>query len=182
MFSKSLFFKTILLSSIALLFVSCGGSKHHRHDYVGAANVKISGKPTTIDTGDRTTIKINISKLHIDGILLKIHYPSSLRYVVNSAYIHVDDIDIPLDPDVDVDVINYANAGHFLVFFLNRYMLDDKNYGTLHLELEGKGYVKKGEVGVDADVNDLTIDDEYEFDPLNPEYSAESYINVTVRR
>ena len=179
---KFLFIKTTLLSFLAISAISCGGGKHHHHDYVGAANVSISGRPTTIDTGDRTTIKINISKVHNDGILLKIHYPNSLRYVVNSAYIHVDDIDIPLTPDVDTDVNNYANAGHFLVFFLNRYVLDDKNYGTLNLELEGKSYIKKGEIGVDADVNDLTIDDECEFDPLNPEYSAEAYINVTVRR
>jgi len=170
------FFLTLLL---LMLCASCGKSSH-KDDFVGAANVTINASPKRIDTGDRTRVKLTISDVHEDGILLKIYYPSAFTYVNYSAYLKVNDMEYDIDPNVDVAAGESVKSGHYLVFFFAKSDFGEKNYGELTLELVGSYSVKDGTIGVDPDVNDLEIPDKDEFNPFDPQYQAEATVVVSV--
>ena len=167
-------FITIILT-ISLIF-SCG-DENDGDSFVGAADVSLSAEPSRIDTGDRTQITSRISNLHPDGIILIINYPEELLFVSSSAMIQLDDE----EPDDISPLFNQTgDNGNFLVFFIEPDDLDDSSSADITFELEGIDDLEDGTIGVDADVNDILIDNLLEFDIENPEFLAEREVNVSI--
>jgi len=171
---------TILLITLTFLvsaLSSCGGSSSSGgSDFFGAGFVSISAQPNQIDTGNRTKITTFISDTHKDGVLLKFRMPLALFYVPGTARLRVDNNEKTLTPDVNIETADEI----FMVYFLEQKDFGMNNVGKLTFELRGNEILSKGRVEVDLDVNDKFIEDEVEFDPENPEFTATDWVEITV--
>ncbi|MCO6430954.1 MAG: hypothetical protein J5J00_08845 [Deltaproteobacteria bacterium] len=160
---------------LATSLFGCGGGGGGSN-FAGAALVRISAQPRTIDVGDQTQIRITISDVHQNGIALKIRYPSDLEYVRNSAILQVEGEEVDLAPAVNTS----DGDDTFLVFFLSNDTFGKDDRGELFVELEGKAENEDAGVEVDADVDDPDIDNDSEFSVDMPEFSAEDEIFIFI--
>lgn len=168
--------KALVVGTLSLLLSGCGGGGGDGDSFIGAANLSVRTSPSTIDTGDRTQVTIDVSDVHENGILLKVRIPAALAYVPASAFLIVDDNDIDIGPDKNVA----DNNRRFLVFFLDQNDFDDNGSGKVQFQLVGNDSVSDGEIEVDADVNDPLVNDDNEFDVTSPEFGAEDATDITV--
>lgn len=163
---------------LALTLTACGSSSDgdSGDSFVGAALVALQISPSSIDTGDRTRVTVDISDVHDNGISLKIRFPSGLRYVASSAVLQIEDADLDVSPTVNVNSSNQT----FLVFYFDSVTFSEFS-GKLTLELEGTKIVRDGEIEIDADVDDPDIGNDVEFSPDAPEFDAEESASIQVR-
>jgi len=167
-----------LITSLVLTLIGCGGGGGGNDSFVGAAIATVDVSPNRIDTGDRTLVTIFAQSIHRDGILVKLRMPSGLEYVPGRGKLKVGRNEFNFSPAVNrLD----QDERLYLVYFVSPSMLGSEENFELRLELEGKARVINGRIEVDADVNDLTIPDEQEFDISNPEFTAEDWAPVVVR-
>jgi hypothetical protein len=172
---------SILLSVCMLCLIvgltACGGGGSD-DEFIGAAVINVSISPSNIDTGDRARLKITISDVHSNGIALKILFPDGLEYVDDSAELTVDDDSNPIDPAINM----LSSDGVYLVFYLPQTLFGEEGLsdGELDLELEGTSEVRNGEIEVDADVDDPTVDNADEFDVDDPEFLSEDSTEIEV--
>ncbi len=162
---------------IALFSVGCGGGGGGGGGFVGAANVSLQARPTSIDTGDNTRLTVQISEVHEDGIALKVRFPKALTYVPDSAILDADDTEYDVTPEDNVSINNYT----YLVFYFDRSTFGNADFGSFTLELKAKTEVEDETIGVDADIDDPLVDNTHEFQSDNPEFAAESEVSIRVR-
>jgi hypothetical protein len=179
---------TLLLTAITIpSMVGCGGGGggDDSGDFSGAANVSMSVKPSSLDSGDRTLVRVDVSDVHENGIALKFRYPAGLVYVPNSATILVDDKETAIKPRVNA--VTSDDESVYLVFYLPQKLFrrTGQDYsgesGTVELQLVGKLAVRDGLVEVDADVDDPGIADSVEFNLSKPEFLAEDQQSISVQ-
>jgi hypothetical protein len=169
---------------VSLATACGGGGGGGGEDFVGAATVAIRLQPSTIDSGDRTQVTIDIGDVHENGIALKVRFPDGLRYVPGSAALDVNDDDTKLTPSVNALVEDDNSI--YLVFYLSQSLFrrGEAEYrgemGSLKLQLEGRTVVRDGKVQVDADVDDPQESNETEFTLSNPEFAAEDEASIRV--
>ncbi len=174
-------YRAIALGCVLLTAASCGsGSGDGDSSFIGAAVVSISTSPKVIDTGDRTKVQVTIDDVHPDGIALKIFYPHGLEYVENSAVLKIDDSTVNVPPAVNRSAGSTLRSGTYLVFFFPANLFSEGR-GILNFELEASDIVQRGEIAVDADVDDPLIENPGEFDIENPEFGAEDAVEISVR-
>ena len=155
---------------------SCGGGGGG-NSYIGAAIVNVDTQPTKIDPGNRTFVKIGISDIHPNGILLKIRFPVGLKYATQTASLNVDGKKSVVNP-----IYNLKSSDEFiyLVFVFSQEIFGKSNLGTLNLQLEGVSEIKDGKIEVDPDVDDPTIPNNMEFTVANPTFSSEAETKIKV--
>lgn len=158
--------KFTLLIVFSLLSFSCGGGSSGSGIDSGPASARISVTPSVIDTGDITIVEVILKDFIESSIVVKIRFPSGLRYVPESSVIVVDDIILDTGPEDIAETTDYG----YLVYYLDEYMFYPRGYGTLKFVLAGIANVPDGKIGVDVDFDNLNIDNEEEFDPSNPLY------------
>jgi hypothetical protein len=162
-----------------------GGGGSDDSDFVGAATVRITARPSEIDTGDQTKISTEVGNVSPDGIALKFRFPSGLRYVPNSASLEVNDDSTEFSPTVNQSASR--NDDNYVVFFLTQsaFQQSGQDYngesGTFTFKLEGVSEVQNGLVEVDPDVDDPDIDNSTEFSVDSPEFSAEDEATIQVQ-
>lgn len=176
LYSYMPFARFIILLLALSVFSSCGGGDDDDSSFVGAAIVSINTSPRKIDTGDRTQTRVTIQEVHENGILLKVRFPAALSYVLDSAILEVDGDEIDVGPAINSGDENDV----YLVFFFSNDTFGEDARGTLTFELEASSGTKKGEIEVDADVDDPLVDNGSEFDTENPEFVAESTTSIEV--
>jgi hypothetical protein len=170
-------FGILALFALPLLTACGGGGGGDDEDFAGAGNASMRVTPTTIDIGDRAQIRIEISQINEDGIIVKIRMPEGIRYVPDTAQLLVDGDETDLTPDRDVLVDDDV----FVVFFLEQEDFDDDFRGVLELQIKGLEKVSSGDIEVDIDVDDPLIPNDIEFDPEEPEFQAEDSVTISVR-
>lgn len=161
-----------------------GGGSADGGNFSGAANASIQTQPSTIDSGDRTRVSIELFDVHENGIAVKIRYPEGLTYVASSAFLFVNEKKIDVSPTINDSApkedLNY------LVFYLgqNLFRRAGEEYtgegGTLILQLEGRDTIRDGEIEVDPDVDDPAEDNSSEFKIDTPEFVAEDATSISV--
>ena len=161
------------LATITLL-AGCGsggGGGGDGGDFVGAALVQIDASPRSIDTADRTQLRVEISDVHEDGIYLKIRYPEGLKFVGNSSVLVVNGGETDLAP-----IINQpAENGNFLIYSFDQDDFGRDLNGELRLQLEAIDELAGGFIEVDADVRTQQA-----FDVENPNFGAEDGVEIEV--
>jgi hypothetical protein len=172
------FFSKISLVVSVFTLCSCGvgGGGGGGSDFVGAAETSVEASPSTIDTGDRTEVKIDISDVHPNGIVLKVRIPKGLSYVPSSAFLTLDDDPIDIGPKKNVTKDNYV----YLVFFLTQAQFGDDGQGRISFQLVGNSSLEDGKIDVDADVNDPLKNDDTEFNASNPTFEPEASTDIEV--
>lgn len=172
----------IWLISIFTLLVftitSCGGGGGgSSNDFQGAARVFISASPIRIDTGDRMQVSIDISEIHPDGILLKIKFPTGLRYVPASSFFKIDNFTGDASP-----LANEIGDGNnrFLVYSVKPSSFGEREQGKLHFEIQGIAEVESGQIQVDPDVDNPLISNSEEFNVDSPDFSPEDGLGIAV--
>ena len=164
-----------LVSLVPLFFIACGEGGENGDDFVGAGNVNITATPNKIDTGDRTRVSIKLSEINLNGISLKILFPSGLSYVPDSTNLIIDKNTSKIEPNFNIS----GTGGHFIVYFLAESLFKDKK-GEIVLELEGISRFTKGRIDVDVDVDNPLIANADEFDANDPKFTAESSASIEV--
>lgn len=163
---------TLLVSAI---LTGCGGGGGGG-EFTGPALVSVDADPSSIDTGDRTTVTIEIQEVNDDGIMLKIRTPIGLSYVSDSGTLTVDGIQINLDP-----ASNTADTSfNYLVYFLSRKLFGTENRGTVNVVFDGTAAIETGAIDVDPDIDNPTISNTTEFDVAAPKFSAEDSQTIVV--
>jgi hypothetical protein len=181
---KTLSLSSLLCGTLIAFAAACGGGGGGGDDFVGAATVGITLQPSSIDSGDRTQVTVDIGDVHDNGIALKIRFPNGLRYVPSSASLLVDEQQTKLTPTVNA--LAEDENSIYLVFYLSQSLFsssgDEYNgqVGTLRLQLEGRKAVKDGTVEVDADVDDPQESNDSEFSISTPEFAAEDEASIEV--
>ena len=160
---------------IILLSTACGGGGSSQ-GFVGAATVKITAEPNKIDTGDRMQLTVILEDVSENNIILKIRYPESLKYVLSSSFLNIDSETLDVSPAFNLN----DDGKNYLVYFLAASIFNETSKGELTLQLEGISLLEKGEVEVDADVDDPLINNNVEFDVSQPEFAAESSSDIEV--
>lgn len=171
--------KIYIASAFLLIFLtSCGGggSDGGGSGFVGAAQVSLKASPKTIDTGDRTEVRISVSDVNESGIALKIRFPSSLAYVPSSALLIVDGDEKDATPTVNAS----KDDDIYLVFYFSQDDFGADAEGEVVVLLEGVSSEAAGFIEVDADVDDPAIDNASEFSLEEPEFVAESDSGIVV--
>jgi hypothetical protein len=178
-------FVLVALSPLSLSGCGGGGGGDDTGDFSGAANVSLSVNPSTIDSGDRTFVRLELSDVHPNGIALKIRYPQGLVYVPNSGTLVVDEKETAIKPRVNA--VTPDEESVYLVFYLPQKLFRraGQEYsgepGTVELQLVGKLAVQDGLVEVDADVDDPGVADTLEFNISKPEFLAEDLQSISVQ-
>ncbi len=173
-------------TSLVLMTTGClGGGGGGDSEFVGAAQISLRTSPGTIDTRDRTQVRINISKVIDTGIILKIRYSNKLNYAINTSKLKIESEDEGTSVAPAHNVTNDGTT--YLVYFLPRSAFGDSESdedmsekGTLTLELIGTDRLRDGIIEADADVNDPTISDDVEFDINSPAFEGETEASITV--
>ena len=178
---------TILLTSLSTtILCGCGGGGgDSSSDFSGAANVSMSVQPSTLDSGDRALVSVEVSDVHPNGIALKFRYPSGLTYVPKSGSLFVDEKKATLKPAIIA--ISSDGESTYLVYYLPQKLFRraGQQYagdpGTVEFQLVGKSAVHDGLIEVDADVDDPTVSNTTEFNISKPEFLAEDQQGITVQ-
>lgn len=158
--------KAAVFIVLALFAAGCGGGGDGGDG--GPANVDISAFPEKLDAGDLTNVKITISDVNEDGIMLKIRTPLGLDYVNDTGYLKVDDVLINLDPDF----YQADSKFNYLVYFLPRNYFGESNYGELTVQYQGSGAIPAGTIDVDADLDNPAVSHGKQFTVSAPNFTA----------
>lgn len=172
---KSIIKACLCLLTISLLVACGGGGGGNSDDFAGAARLSLKASPTTIDSGDRLKISVEIRDVHPKGIALKIRVPVGLDYVLDSGVLSVNGDELDISPTENV----ISDDMLYLVFYLDAEDFDEST-GTVSIEFEGSEEIRSGQIEVDADVDDPLIDNSSEFDIDSPEFDAEDEVTIEV--
>lgn len=170
------------INTLVLLFSfgGCGGGGGGSGSgFIGAAETSISASPSAIDTGDRTEITVHISQVNKNGIALKLRYPPSLQYVVDSSLLIVNSSEVEIAPTVH----NTKDSKTYLVYYIpqSNFGTDGKDEGDVTVFLEGASAASEAKVEVDADVDDPLISNDSEFNIDEPEFAAEDEATLEIQ-
>lgn len=167
----------LTISFLALISCGVGGGGGGGDSFDGAAHVSLDIDPNEIDAGDQLTATVDIHDVHEDGIMLKIRVPSGLSYIVDSTTLEVSDRIYDWDPTTRKSDSKY----NYVIYFLDRDIFGDDDYGRLSVKFLGTSAVDDGKIEIDPDINNRQVTDTREFDVSDPRFSAEAEEGVTVR-
>ena len=165
----------ILLVSLFLNFCG-GGGGGGVSSAPDPAHVTIDANPSSIDSGDRTAVTVDIYDVNDLGISLKIRYPTGLDYVVSSAHLEIDGQTYSAIP---AGSEQSSSEYSYLVFYFSKSVFGDES-GRLSLFLQGNGAVD-GQVQVDVDLDDPTLSNSSEFTVTDPKFNAQDAAGIEVR-
>ncbi len=167
-----------VLSLYLALCVGCGGSGGDNF-FGGAAYVKIQASPDLIDVGDSTFVVVDVDDVNDPAFFLKIRFPAGLDYIRGSSYLRVGNEDFQRDPDVVFTSTSENNK--YMVYFLTRAEMGEKKKTRISFDLVGIARVSKGDIEVDADIDDPNEVNSQEFSVNEPKFDQEASDEVRVR-
>lgn len=157
------------------LLASCGGGGGGGLSGGPSADVNIDADPNHIDSGDRTTVYLEIANIREESIAIKIRYPVGLTYVAGSAYYIIDGDEFTTNP-----TNNDSDTTHeYLVFYLSQDGFPSGK-GTLVITLEGTADVPDDVIEVDIDLDDPDEGNGTEFDVTDPQFDAQDDDSIRV--
>lgn len=174
------FIKALVLSCLVVIGCGGGGGGEDTVDS-GIATVRIRNTPNLIDIGDTTFVTLDVYDIIDDGsIILKIQAPEGLNYLLGSSSIELGGSQVIRDPDM---VFNSAtDRSNYLVYFVSKFELQERNNLTLRFQLTGENPVANGAIGVDVDLDNPNIPNANEVEVENPKFSAEDETAIKVIR
>lgn len=130
-----------------------------------------------IDSGDLCHVRIDIREPNSNGVVLKVRFPTSIKYSDGSAVLFAgDDGARWVDPAFSETVDTFR----YLVFFLRTRPGDLGGHLALELDVKGIKGDRDATIAVDLDNNDPNVPDAREFDPRRPRFSALEERGITI--
>lgn len=171
--------KAACLLPLVLCIAACGGGGGGSDSSSGsAAFVSIDASPSTIDSGDRIRVEVNLEAVNEDGIILKVRYPRDLEYVIDSSSLNSDGSDQDISPSFNE---SGPDGKNYLVYFLSQSRFSEDGSGKVSFQLKGVDAMTEGQIEVDPDIDDPLIANPGEFNIDEPEFNAEDAVTVRVR-
>ncbi len=166
---------------IGLTLSGCGGGGGGGGDDFEAASVSVSVSPSSIDTGDRAEVRVQVSDVTPDGIILKIRFPAELSYVTGTSFLQVAS---DQEEDRDIDPVYYVPGdtedASFLVFTFTLSDFGQDNSGEVVFQLRGDAPTSNDSLeGVDVDA-DFRGTEELTQEFATGEFSAEDHTDLRV--
>ena len=180
--------KAVIFGSALGLTLACGSGGSGGLNGGGPASVNIKMEPNKIDSGDRATVTVELGDVDTD-IAIKIQMPAGLRYVTETSFFIVGNRSFDSFPEDDTAAAEAAAAAaaeaegnttttttasstHYLVYYADSAIFDDGK-GELVFELEGTANIPSGEIAVDIDLDNSSINNNTEFDSTDPKFDAQ---------
>lgn len=140
-----------------------------------AARVSLAVDRNNIDTGDLMGVRVFLSDVRPEGVLLKLRYPEGLRYRRASSELETDGDVVDIDPFTE----RRKNELAYLVYILPREAFGDSGSGIVRFTLDAVERAD-GTLAVDPDFNDPNLTSSQKFDVDSPQFDAEDEEPVTV--
>jgi hypothetical protein len=174
--------KRILISvAIALTIASCGGGGgggggESDTNYPGYTEFQV--ERDSLDSGDLTNVTVMVHEVNSDGVFVKFHYPSSLRYQVGSAMMYSGDAEswVSTAPFDSASI----ESNKYLVFRISRPPEDQTNRVGIAFTVRAVHGDPSAFLEVELDNNDPTIPDEQEFNSSDPQFSSDDRWNISI--
>jgi hypothetical protein len=169
----------IVLFFVALSLSGFGCNGGGGESFSGTAYVRVSAEPSEIDIGDSVFVDIKVDDFKKDSFFLKIRFPAGLRYIPTSSFLRISGKDVERDPN-----LNFTNTQEnktYLVYFISKSELDNSDNTRVTFDLVGDERISKGDIEVDADIDDPNVANDIEFDPADPQFDKEDASEVQVR-
>jgi hypothetical protein len=130
-----------------------------------------------IDSGDLCHVRVDIREPNSNGVILKIRFPTSIKYSEGSAVLFAgDDGARWVTPTFSETVDTFR----YLIFFLRARPGDLGGHLALELDVKGIKGDRNASIAVDLDNNDPNVPDAREFDPRRPRFSALEERGITI--
>lgn len=178
------FFKKALLAtatwSLIAVGAACGGggggggpqSSNDRGD------VSLSLETSSVDSGDLFSARVEIYNPNPNGVILKIRFPTTVRYSRNSAVIFPNEHD---ERSISPSFEATSEGFRYLVFLLSNDEIRYGDYSALELTLKASLPDSDALISVDIDNNDPNIPDNKEFDPKRSQFYPVEEVELEIR-
>jgi hypothetical protein len=152
------------------MFAACGGGGGGgSSDTNNPGEVTLQVEKSYMDSGDLTGVRAEVFDINPNGVILKIRYPKSLRYVKDSAVFYKgEDEERPVAPNTEAT----DDENRYLVFFFSRRSANGDSYISVDFDLKAVSTDLEAFVEVDLDNNDPTVLDRDEFKVSAPRFTA----------
>ena len=171
---KHAWFLNIFFALFLLQLNACGGGGGGGSSS-SPAQGSVRASPSSIDSGDTTTVTVDIREVD-QTFILKVRYPSGLSFVQSSAMMELSDTD---------GIFSHSPAefnsdeSTYLIFFLNPNQFSSDGRGKLSFNLIGDE-TTSGQIGIDMDVENPDVDNSFEFSVANPNFTLISDTSIRV--
>jgi hypothetical protein len=165
-----------LLGAAALCLLSCappggGGGGGEDYDPLRGAEVFLSVDPDSIGVGERTRIRVDVQRIHPDGVLVVLRFPSkSLAYVPESTRFTVGPNTVSINPTVGPLV---RTRRTYLIYFLPYAPFNGENAGYIEFQLRGERREAGALIELDQFLHNPLVAPEEEFSVDDPDFSAD---------
>ena len=166
----------ILLVAISVLLACGGGGGGGSSEFLGEGGVTIDADPTGIFIGDRLRIESDLFDVPDGGIVVRYRFPTSLRYVRNSATLEGAGAEVAIAPTYNVS----SGTSTYLVFVIDLDDLSEDRSGRLVFALHGATAADNAIIEADPDFRRANRSDEDQFDIDNPEFATGIRIGVDI--
>ncbi len=180
---RSISVASLILTSV-LALVSCGfgggggggNGDSNSEDSLNPGRFTLFVSPSSIDTGDRTRVRLVLSDISSEGAILKIRFPENLDYIRNSSKLDINGTESDFAPNV------VASSGGltYVVYFITKDSLGAVNAGELSFVLRGSGAVLDGAIEADIDLDDPALRPSQKFSVANPLFETQQDQNIDV--
>lgn len=179
---KNQYIKTFLLTILISFVLGCGGSggssDSKNTPIIDPGDVAVSVTPTSVTPGDRILVRIYLSNVNPDGIILKIRTPASIKYYNDSGALLINNSKVDINPTFYQ--IDKASKYNYLVYFFPIESFDSHNQGEIQVQYLATAALNVAQIAADVKFQDPNIDPTKQFDIDNPLFSAKAYQNISV--
>jgi hypothetical protein len=169
----------LLLLTVILTACGSGGGGDDFDPLKGAA-VSMSVEPNSIGVGDRLGVRIFISRVNPDGVVVVLRYTTrSLHFIAGTSFFRSDGDRVLISPTFGPGA---KPEYTFITFYLPASAFGDSRTGEIQLELLGERQDNKARVELDEFKHNILIPPEREFSLADPNFSADDAEDVRISR
>lgn len=171
---------------LLILFMTCilpacgggGGGGSSLEAELKGALVSIEATPKKLLIGDRTLVTVAIREVHENGVIVKLRFPSNVRYVENTSFLKVGRESVDVSP---LEGPKKSGESIYIAYYFSLDSFNKDRQGILELQLRGTTAASPVDVEVDSDSHDPTKDPAEEFRIKQPFFGAEDLVRIEVK-
>jgi hypothetical protein len=154
-----------------------GGGSDNEEFITRGAEVEIEISERKLQVGDRLLATVSLQQVSKNGLILKIRFPSALKYTKESSYITVDGKQRNIDPLAGPKSNGTTTV---LAYHLPKSFFNGEDDGKVFFQLRAASTLTAGSVEVDQDIYNpaKALEDQFNID--NPLFAAEDLMSLAV--